>query len=63
MCVSADVLSLYRILVTEQSNKCNARDQVRDGVLRKYYCVKNLCHHVIGNHSRDPQDTNCAKEC
>ena len=63
MCVSAYVLSLYRILVTEQSNKCNAGDQVRDGILRKYHCVKNLCHHVIDNHSRDPQDSNCAKEC
>ena len=30
MCVSAYVLSPYRLLVTEQNNKCNARDQVRD---------------------------------
>ena len=37
--------------------------QVRDGMLRKYFCVKNLCHHVIDNHSRDLQTSNCAKKC
>ena len=48
---------------TKTSDKCNARDQVSDGMLRKYFCVKNLYCHAIGNHSRDLQASNCAKEC
>ena len=49
--------------LTEQNNKCNARDQVSDVLQRKYFRVKNLCRHVISNHSRDLQARNCAKEC
>ena len=49
--------------LTEQNNKCNARDQVSDVLQRKYFRVKNLCRHVINNHSRDLQARNCAKEC
>ena len=56
-------LSPYMLLVTEQNNKCNARDQVNDGMLRKNFCVKNLCHHVMDNHSRDLQASSCKKEC
>ena len=26
--------------------------QVSDGMLRKYFCIKYLCRHVIDNHSR-----------
>ena len=49
---------------TKTSDKCNARDQVSDGMLRKYFCVKNLRQpHAIVNHSRDLQASNCAKEC
>ena len=49
--------------LTEQNDKCNARDQVSDVLQRKYFRVKNLCRHVINNHSRDLQARNCAKEC
>ena len=37
-------------------------NQVSDNMQRKYFCVKNLCRHVIGNHSRNLQASNCAKE-
>ena len=60
-CVCVYILSSLRLLLTEQ-NKCNARDQASDAVLSKYFCVKNLCCHVLGNHSRDLQARNCAKE-
>ena len=52
-----------RLLLTEQNNKSNAKDQICDVVLRKYSCVKNLCRHVIDNHSKDLITSNCAKEC
>ena len=42
VCVYVYFFSLQSLL-TEQ-NKCNARDQAIDVVLRKYFCVKNLCH-------------------
>ena len=45
----------------KQNSKCNARDQVSDVVLRKLPCVKYLRRHVIGNHSRDLQASNCAR--
>ena len=37
------------LLQTEQ-NKCNARVQARDGMLRKFFCIKYLYRHVIDNH-------------
>ena len=45
----------------KQNNKCNARDQASDVVLRKLLCVKHLCRHIIDNHSRDLQASNCAR--
>ena len=45
----------------KQNNKCNARDQASDVVLRKLLCVKYLHRHVIDNHSRDLQTSNCAR--
>ena len=63
MCVSVSFLSPHLLLVTEQKNKCNARYQVSDGMLRKNFYVKDLCHHVMDNHSRDHQASNCEKEC
>ena len=39
----------------------NARDHASDVVLRKLLCVKYLCRHVIDNHSRDLQASNCAR--
>ena len=45
----------------KQNNKCNARDQVSDVVLRKSLCVKYIHHHIIDNHSRDLQASNCAR--
>ena len=59
VCVYIYFFSLQSLL-TEQ-NKCNARDQAIDVVLRKYFCVKNLCHHIQGKHSRDLQASNCAR--
>ena len=56
VCVS--FLSPHLLLVTEQINKCNARDQVSDGMVRKNFYVKKLCHHVMENHSRDHQASN-----
>ena len=50
-------------LLTEQNNKCNARAQISDDMLRKRFCVKYLRHHVIDNHSKDLQASKCAKEC
>ena len=44
----------------KQNNKCNARDQAYV-VLRKLLCVKYLHRHVIDNHSRDLQASNCAR--
>ena len=39
----------------KQNNKCNARDQASDVVL------KYIHHHIIDNHSRDLQASNCAR--
>ena len=39
----------------KQNNKCDARDQASDDVLRKLLCAKYLHRHVIDNHSRDLQ--------
>ena len=49
--------------MTEQSNKCNARDQASDVVLLKYICVKNLRRHVIDNYSSDLQTSKRSKQC
>ena len=35
VCVCVYFLSPLRLLLTEQKNKCNARDQVSDVMLRK----------------------------
>ena len=43
-----------------KQNKCNARDQASDVILRKLLCVKYLRRHVIDNHSRDLQASNYA---
>ena len=50
-------------LLIEQNNKCNARVQVSYVMLRKWFCAKYLCCHIIDNHSRDLQASNCVKEC
>ena len=44
-----------------QNNKCNAKDQTSNVVLRKLFCVKYLRRHVIDYHSRDLQASNCAR--
>ena len=54
-------ISSQKLLVTGgQNNKCSARDQASNTVLRKLLCVKYLRRHVIDNHSRDFQTSNCA---
>ena len=45
----------------KQNNKCNARDQSSDVVLRRLLCVKYFHRHVIHNHSRDLQASNCVR--
>ena len=45
----------------KQNDKCNARDQASDAVLRKLLCVKYLCRHIIDNHSRDHQASDCSR--
>ena len=42
----------------KQNNKCNARDQASDVVLRKSLCVKYIHHHII---DRDLQASNYAR--
>ena len=32
-------------------------------MLRKYFCIKNLCRQVIDNLNRDLQASNFSKEC
>ena len=62
VCVRVCVfISLHGKVLTEQNNKCNTRDQASDAVLRKWFCVRYLRHHVIYNHSRDHQASNCAR--
>ena len=61
VCVCVYFLPPSRLLLTEKNNKCNARDQARDVVLRKLLCVKYLHRYVIDNHSRDLQASNCAR--
>ena len=41
--------------------KCNGRDQCGDVVPRKSICVKYIHRHIIANHSRVLQATNCAR--
>ena len=53
VCVCVYFLLQQRLLLTKQNNKCNARDQVSDSIVRKYFCIENLYCHVIDNHSRD----------
>ena len=62
VCVCVNFLSPQRLLLTEQHNKYHARDQVSDGMVKKYFCFKNLCRYVIDNYNRDLQACNCAKE-
>ena len=56
-----NILSPVRLLLTEQNSKCNARDQTSSVVLRKWFCVKYLCHYIIDNHSRDLPASYCAR--
>ena len=69
VCVCVCVfISFHRNCFWLNKNKCNAWVQVSDGMLRKYLCIKYLlikyfCRHVIGNHRRNLQGGNCAKEC
>ena len=60
MYVCVYLLSPYRLLLTKQ-NKCNARDQASNVVLRKWLCVKYLHRHVIDNQIRDLEACNCAR--
>ena len=46
----------------KQNNKCNARDQTSDVVMRKLLCVKYLHGHVIDIHSRDCQASSYARK-
>ena len=45
----------------KQNNKCNARDQASDVVLRKLFYIKYLRRHVIDNHSSYLKASNCAR--
>ena len=56
--ISFDCKGFYRL---KQNNKCNARDQGSDNVLRKLLCVKYLRRHIIDNYSWDFQAGNCAR--
>ena len=49
--------------MTNKVVKCNARVQVRDGMLWKYLCVKNLYLFVKDIRRKNLQADFCAKEC
>ena len=61
VCVCVYFLSPLRLLLTEQNSKCNPRDQICDVMLRKYFCAKYLCRHIIDNYSRDLRTSNFVK--
>ena len=61
VCVCVYVCLFPFTLTIEQNNKCNARVQVSDSVLRKYFCIKNLYLRVKENHRKNLHDSNFAK--
>ena len=68
MCVGVCVcmwvfISFHCKALTEQNNKCNVRVQVSDGMLWKYFCIKDLFRRVKDIHRKNLQAGNCAKEC
>ena len=54
MCVCVYLLSPRMLFLTKQNNNCNARVPVSDGLLRKYFCIKDLCLHFKDNHRKNP---------
>ena len=56
-------LSPLRLLLTEKDNKCNARAQVSNGMLRKFFSIKCLCRHVKYNHASYLKGTNFCEFC
>ena len=61
MCVCVFISFHRRGFSWLKQNKCNARDQASDVVLRKSLCVKYIHRHIIDNHSSDLQASNCAR--
>ena len=61
VCVCVFISVQCRGFWLNEDNKCNARDQASDVVLRKLLRVKYLRRHVIDNHRRDRQASNCAR--
>ena len=60
VCVCVSVfISFNRKGFSWLNKTINARDQACDVVLRKYFCVKNVCRRVIDNHSWDLQPSKC----
>ena len=59
VCLFPSTISFF---LTEQSNKCNVRVQVTDGMLRKYFWIKDFCVHIKDYHRKNLQTSNCAKE-
>ena len=57
------LLSPQRLLLTEQNKNCNATVQISDGMLRKHFCIKDLCLYFKNNRRKNLQADNCAKEC
>ena len=49
-----------RLVPTEQNNKCNARVQVSDCMLWKYFCIKDLRLRVKDIHRKNLQAYNSA---
>ena len=58
-----ELVELVELLLTEQNNKCDARVQVRDGMVWNFFCIKDLCLRVKDNHRKNLQAGNSAKEC
>ena len=61
VCGCVPACAFVCMFISFHLNKTNVMSefQVSDNILQKYFCVKNLCRHVINNHSRSPQASNC----
>ena len=59
------VIYFHRKGFSWRNKTINVMPEIRPAMLcwANISCVKNLCRHVIDNHNRDLQVSNCAKDC
>ena len=48
-------------MMSTEQNRCNARVQVSDVMLTRFCCGKYLCRHILVNHIRELQTSNCKR--